>query len=38
MNKDIIVLVHGFLGWGEDKLGDFRHWGFATMHDTLTVS
>ena len=28
-NKAPIVLVHGFLGWGEDEVGDINYWGGA---------
>ena len=26
-NKAPIVLVHGFLGWGKDEIGDINYWG-----------
>lgn len=42
-----IVLVHGFMGWGEDEMGGYRYWGgrqdYAQMlrdegHTVFTVS
>jgi len=26
-NKYPIVLIHGFFGWGNDEMGDYRYWG-----------
>ena len=26
-NKDPIVLIHGFFGWGNEELGDYKYWG-----------
>ena len=26
-NKHPIVLIHGFFGWGNDEMGDYRYWG-----------
>ena len=26
-NKYPIILIHGFLGWGKEELGDFNYWG-----------
>jgi triacylglycerol lipase len=35
---EIIVLVHGFLGWGEDKGGNKRYWGFTDItKDKLNI-
>lgn len=42
-----IVLIHGFMGWGEDEMGGYRYWGgrqdYAQMlrdegHTVFTVS
>ena len=26
-NKSPIVLIHGFFGWGNEELGDYKYWG-----------
>ena len=26
-NKNPIVLIHGFFGWGNEELGDYKYWG-----------
>ena len=26
-NKNPIVLVHGFMGWGEQEMGPYKYWG-----------
>lgn len=26
-NRYPIILVHGFMGWGKDEMGDYRYWG-----------
>ena len=26
-NKNPIVLVHGFMGWGEEEMGPYKYWG-----------
>ena len=26
-NKYPIILIHGFLGWGKEELGDYNYWG-----------
>ena len=26
-NKYPIILIHGFLGWGKEELGEFNYWG-----------
>ena len=27
MNDYPVVLVHGFMGWGEDEMGGYNYWG-----------
>jgi len=26
-NKYPIILVHGFMGWGREEMGNYRYWG-----------
>ncbi len=26
-NKNPIVLIHGFFGWGNEELGEYKYWG-----------
>ena len=26
-NNYPIILVHGFFGWGDDEMGNYRYWG-----------
>ena len=35
-NNHPIILVHGFLGWGKEEVGDKNYWGGE--HDIETVS
>ena len=37
-NNHPIILVHGFLGWGKEELGDKNYWGGENDNESIKVS
>ena len=37
-SKPTIILLHGFMGWGRDEMGDYYYWGGATDLQEYLIS